>query len=458
MGNRIYLLFASIALLSFLFAVCAGLMLFVRRKRNTAIQAFVWILLFILTVVPIIVPYHLLSLRLYTDSSGGMRIETHIPAESGAARGDFYVSHHTREMSETVAILVLSLWFIAMTASLSFGIASYWDTLQFLMKNSENCKDERILAICAEAKRKAGVHRPVYVRVMRQGLKISPCTAGTWSASVFIGGDYLDEYTDEQLELIFLHELFHVRHNDSALRHIALFATSFHALLPVSAKVRTAVSEDMEYLVDRSVLRCMGTEVRGTYIAVILDIAERNISEELPSDNLFSPASRAGALLMNRYRRMLAEDDRMSARQVLPLCAALALNVCLMSVCLAENPYNLRIDMKSSSLSDALTKHFALADPQELTEEHLRTVYRIDFRCQSVGEDEPPPSVYDCVINEDRAEGDCTAAAYPMESRWLDCSDLALFNDLQTLVMDGGLRPDPGTWTDEAEYAVILRD
>lgn len=457
MGNRIVLLFYTVAALSVVFAVSASILLRIRKKTGKSIRVLCWLLFFVLTVVPVILGPHLWQLRLFTDYAGGMRIETRIAEGEGEAVAVTSADAHAVKMGTTLVRLLLSLWFIAAAASASYGISSYWNTLRFLTKNSEHCRDARVNRIFAEARKKAGVRASVTLRVMHPDLKLSPCTCGTWSPSVYIGGDYLGEYPDRWLELVFLHELTHIRHGDALLRLAALLVTSFHALLPQSAGIRQAVNEDVEYLCDRKVLALEGQTARGEYIRVILDIAERNLREDYTPENLLSNASEAGAFLVKRYRRMQEGTPASSMKPAAAALAALVLNAALFSVAAVENPDNLRIDFANPVFADAMTRHFSLEDASKVTEETLSSVYRIEFYRPKSEPGDPHPPVYYCIVNEESPERTPNGTAYPCGA--LDLRDLALFRDLRTFILDGALRPVLGSWDAEsAGYAVILRD
>ncbi|MCR4906524.1 MAG: M56 family metallopeptidase [Clostridiales bacterium] len=457
MGNRIVLLFYAVAALSAVFAVSASILLFIRRKTGRCVRVILWLLFFLLTVVPIVLGPHLWQLRLFTNFSGGMRIETRIADGEGEPVAVTAADAHEVKMGTILARLLLTLWFIAAAASASYGISAYFNTLRFLTKHSEHCRDERVNRIFAEARKKAGVRASVSLRVMHNDLKLSPCTCGTWSPSVFIGGDYLDEYPDRWLELVFLHELTHIRHGDALLRLAALLVTSFHALLPQSAGIRQAVNEDVEYLCDRKVLALEGQDVRGEYIRVILDIAERNLREDYTPDNMLSNASEAGEFLVKRYRRMQENTSVVTAKPLIAALTALVLNAALFSVAMIENPDNLRVDFASPVFADAITRHFDLPDASEVTEETLSSVYRLEFYRPRSIPDDPQPPVYYCIVNEESPERTPNGPAYPCEG--LDLRDLSLFRDLRTLILDGAIRPQEGTWDPQsARYAVILRD
>lgn len=458
MGNRIYLLFYAVAALSFVFAAASSALLAIRRRTDRSVRVFWWIIFFLFTVVPIILGPCLCRLRLFTDYAGGMRIEARIADGEGEPSAETSADARQLRMTAAAVRLVLSLWFIAAAASASFGISSYWNTLHFLTKHSEHCRDERVNRIFEEAKRKAGIRTPVELRVMHRDLKLSPCTCGTWSPSVYIGGDYLGEYSDRWLELVFLHELTHIRHGDALLRLAALLATSAHALLPQSAEIRRAVNEDVEYLCDRRVLAIEGPDACGEYIGVILDIAERNLREDYKPDNLLSNASQAGEFLIRRYRRMREEKGGTSVRPMIAVLIAFLLNAALFALVSVENPDNLRVDFASPVFADAMSRHFALDDASLVTEDLLSSVYRLEFYRPKSAPGEPLSPVFYCIVDEESPESMANGTPYLYDGG-LDLRDLTLFPGLRTLILDGALRPDEGIWdADAAGCAVILRD
>ena len=135
MGNRVFLLFYGVAALSLVFAAAASVLLAVRRRTDRSVRVIWWLLFFVLTVFPVILGLHLWRFRLFTDYTGGMRIETRIAEEEGEPVAETYADAHELHMSAAAVRLLLSLWFIAAAASASYGISSYWNTLHFLTKH-----------------------------------------------------------------------------------------------------------------------------------------------------------------------------------------------------------------------------------------------------------------------------------------------------------------------------------
>ena len=456
MGNRIYLLFFTIAALSFVFWISSSVLLSVRRRTGKSAAAPLWILTLTLAVVPLVLSFAPVRLDLYTDAAGGLRTE--IRAGEGRdvrdeADASFYLTGSARKTSEGVCLLFLTLWLLCASASVAFGLSQYWETVNFLTRNSTECRDRRVLSVFAEAARKAGVRRSVTLRVMHPELKLSPCMCGALSPAVFIGENVISSFSDSGLELIFLHELTHIRHRDGLLRLVTLLGTSFHALLPGSGRVREAVAEDTELLCDRDVLRAAGRDRMGEYCRVLYEIASRNLDGGAMGGGLFAPASEAGEALIRRIRRMKAGEWEPSRRAWFAPVCALVLNLLLFNVVSVVNPDNLRLDFVNPSLADALVSHFGLETPRDLTEERLAEVWSVEFyRPAAEG------AVWYCTVNESSPERAREGKAYPVDPDSLRLDDLLLFRNLRTLVLEGKQWDLPFDPAERMDCALIRRN
>ena len=451
MGNRIILLFFAAAALFLVFFVSSALLLKHRARSGKSVRAVVWILLFLFCVIPLFLPRRFVSLRLFTDCREDLRIEVYERGGEGELLTGFTLPNRTVRAAVSASVLFLTLWTVAFSASFSFGLSGYWDTLRFLTRNSAECRDERVRELFLRVKRKAGIRRPVMLRVMHPDLKISPCMCGTWSPSVFIGESCLRDMPEESLELIFLHEMAHIRHHDGLLRLLTLFCTSFHALVSTSPGIRRAVEEDTEFLCDREVLALAGEEMRKAYIRTILTVAERTLSDEAPDVSLLSPVSEAGELLKKRWARMNAGGDRFAKRSLAAPAAALLINLILFNLMGTENPDDLRLDFADAGLADALVSHFALADVSDITQEKLTSVWSLEFYRPE------DSSVYYCIVNETAPERTEAGEAHPLTEQAALLEDLALFRDLRTLILEGE-GWNAGITESLRDCAVIVRD
>ena len=141
----------------------------------------------------------------------------------------------------------------------------------------------------------------------------------------------------------------------------ALFASSVHSLLPISNVIRNAVCEDLEYLCDEAVLDKTGDRLRGEYIAVILNIAERNLRKEFQGEEILSYLSPEGNAILRRYRNMQERHQRRNVARAVPVLLIGAMfNLGVMSAVQVHSFDNLGVDIASPVLEKAVCGYFAL--------------------------------------------------------------------------------------------------
>lgn len=457
MENRIIVLFFTVAALSLIFTGVSLLVLRLRSKYSLRILPVFWILLFLISVIPADSGRHAAELFLYTDYTDGLRVEIHDGSPETEERPefvtDFYLPHFFLRILRGISFIVLLVWFISATASFTFGIASHFDGLNYLTRHSAECRDDRVNRIFASARRKVGIRRTVSLRIMRPGIRISPCTSGILFPCVYIGGDYPESYSDLWLELIFLHELTHIRHGDALTKLAALFVTSVHSLLPISTVIRNAVCEDLEYLCDEAVLDKTGDRLRGEYIAVILNIAERNLRKDYQGEEILSYLSPEGNSILRRYRNMQERHNRRNVVRAVPvLLIGALLNLGTMSAVQVHSFDNLGVDIASPVLEEAICGYFALENAHELTEDHLRQIYCIEFSRPGFPDDRV---TYVCTLNEDDVRN---FPQFTSGSRIMDTRDIALFEGLRTLIFSDRTESSVEEWYETTKFAVIRRE
>ncbi len=456
MENRIIVLFFMLAALSFLFTGVSVLVLRLRSKYSLRILPVFWCLLFLIALIPVDSGKNAVEFALYTDYTGGLRVELHDPAETErpADVPDVYLPHGVLRAARGFCLTLLLFWFVAATASFTFGLAAYFDGMQYLTRHSAVCRDERVNRIFASAKTKVGIRRNIPLRIMKPEVRISPCTCGILFPSVYIGGDCPDDYSDLWLELIFMHELTHIRHWDTLTKLLTLFTTSFHILLPTAKVIRNAVCEDLEYLCDEAVLDKTGDRMRGEYIAMILNMAERNLREDWQGAEILSYLSPGGNAILRRYRNMKERHDRRRniARAVPVLLLGALLNLGMMSAGQVRNFDNLGVDLANPVLRETVCGYFGLNDAHELTEEHLRQIYCIEFSRPGFPEER---KIYAVTLNEGNPQD---SRCFSSDSRVMDTRDIVLFGGLRTLIFSDLTESSVEEWYETTKFAVIRRD
>lgn len=454
MENRVIVLFFILVALSFIFGGISVLLLRLRSKKQLRILPIFWCLLFFVSLIPADIEKNVAELSLYIDYTDGMRIELHSPSESERPEvvPDIYLSSNVLRFIRTFCTIAILLWFAVAVASFTFGIASYFDGIQYLTRHSVVCRDERLCKIYDSAKKKVGIRRNIPLRVMHSDLRISPCTCGIIFPSVYIGEGCTREYSDLWLELIFMHELTHIKHGDTLTKLITLFATSFHALVPTSKMVRRAVCEDLEYLCDEAVLKKGGEHLCGEYISMILGMAERNLREDWQGAEILSNLSSDGQAILRRYGNMKkCHSPKSNAKVVPPLLIGILLNVCFMSAIHIRNLDNCGIDFANPILCEAVCDYFGISSPYDLTEKNLEQIYCIEFARPNFPDDR---LTYACILNEEPLQ---SALHFTSDTRVMDTRDIVLFGDLRTLIFSDRTESSVSELYESNRFAVIER-
>lgn len=454
MENRSIVLFFAVAALSFIFTGVSVFLLRLRTKQQLRILPVFWCVLFFLSIVPADIGKSVAELALYTDYTDGMRVELHLSSEDERPDHvpDIYLSHNILRVMRGITTTIILLWFFAGCASFTFGIASYFDGIQYLTRHSAVCRDKRLNDIYDSAKKKVGVRRNIPLRVMQADVRISPCTCGIIFPSVYICGGGHEEFSDLWLELIFMHELTHIKHRDTLMKLITLFATSFHTLIPISKMIRNAVCEDLEYLCDEAVLKKAGEHLRGEYIAMILEMAKRNLREDWQGAEILSSLSSDGQAILRRYKNMRSSHDKKSHMCIItPLIIGMILNMWSMSVIHIRSLDNTGVDMANPILCEAICGYFGLNDSHDLTEENLSQVYCIEFARPYFPEDR---TTYACIINEESLD---EALYFTSNVRVMDTRDIVLFSGLRTLIFSNLTESSVTELYETTRFAVIER-
>ena len=115
------------------------------------------------------------------------------------------------------------------------------------------------------------------VKVRQSYQTRTPVCVGTFRPTVIIP---VMDYTTEELQVIFVHELTHYKHKDQWLKHLTFIASCMHCFNPVIYKLKRKVETWAEYACDADSVKVIGSIKR--YFQVILDMAKADEDEEMP--------------------------------------------------------------------------------------------------------------------------------------------------------------------------------
>ncbi|MBR4959691.1 MAG: M56 family metallopeptidase [Clostridia bacterium] len=467
MENRMMILFFMLLSLFLLFSAASALLTVLRRKWRRRLPSAVWGILFLLPILPYSIAgeHSPLQLELTVDAQGG-RVVSVLPAEeekeplsailtaeedgSISLTGEpadlpayrhpdgLYISARVWSAALYLVFFALFLWLTLALASVTHRICAYAESIRYLTSRSAVCHDERICAVFQSSAAQVKLHRKPVLRIVEEGIHLSPCTSGLFTPTVYIS-HLQSRMASDELEYIFLHELCHVKRHDFFLKILALFATAVHFPAPFAGDVRRMVYEDCELGCDRMVLSCIGISRRSRYMQTILEIAEQKLRSDVIRGELFSYASGAKELLLRRYRNLLEPEKTVSPADILRLASSLAA-VCLLHVGLfslidpsrTENPM---IRFENPYLETVVREYYNLRDNEPVTMSHLDGIWSLEFSLSR--KTEKPAAAPDgntlalcCTVNEGK---------YYMEKN-LSGDEWAVF-----LLQDGladGISPD----------------
>ena len=114
------------------------------------------------------------------------------------------------------------------------------------------------------------------VKVRQSYQTRTPVCVGTFRPTVIIP---VMDYTTEELQVIFVHELTHYKHKDQWLKHLTFIASCMHCFNPAIYKLKRKVETWAEYACDADSVKVIGSIKR--YFQVILDMAKADEDEDM---------------------------------------------------------------------------------------------------------------------------------------------------------------------------------
>jgi beta-lactamase regulating signal transducer with metallopeptidase domain len=192
-----------------------------------------------------------------------------------------------------IPVAIWSVGFLLIAARLLPG----WITLQKWKRKSARATKMRLLAEARDAALTLDLHPVPEVRVT--SWRTMPAACGFWHGTVFLPEDAL-QWSPEQLRMVLLHELAHLKRRDPGMQALGHLACALHWFNPFVWMLHRTWMREREMACDALVLST-GVAPRG-YAMHLVDIAEKFRSllrQPLPS------AAMAGPGLEQRVRTIL---------------------------------------------------------------------------------------------------------------------------------------------------------
>lgn len=167
--------------------------------------------------------------------------------------------------------ILFAIWLIGFVFSIGRYAYSYIRFRKMLKRWGTEFQDEEAMAQLQAVQQEMGVKGKI--RLLHYPMSQSPMLLGF--RDILIVLPELD-YTEEELQLIFKHELTHYKHRDVLINLLGIFAKSLHWFNPVVRFACRETQEAGEMYCDYDVLSSRDTEYRTFYGETILTMIDRS--------------------------------------------------------------------------------------------------------------------------------------------------------------------------------------
>ncbi len=257
-----------VLLLSLLFTVF-------KTKISVRVKYFIWFLILLSFLFPFRPQFGSGLIRLNTGSV----VQTAVTAtQTGGAQGASPAVEKAAQTNLWEAFLGLpwfeilfTIWLIGFVFSIGRYAYSYIRFRKMLKRWGTEFQDEEAMAQLRAVQQEMGVKGRV--RLLHYPMSQSPMLLGF--RDILIVLPELD-YTEEELQLIFKHELTHYKHRDVLVNLLGIFAKSLHWFNPVVRFACRETQEAGEMYCDYDVLSSRDTEYRTFYGETILTMIDRS--------------------------------------------------------------------------------------------------------------------------------------------------------------------------------------
>ncbi len=191
--------------------------------------------------------------------------------------------------ARTVWFMVAAIWLAGM-AVLVIRLLILWLRLHLLLRECRLVEDADVCRIFDAARRELNIRRRI--RLLASPLKVGPAIADIFRPRMIFAESLFESLSADELRLIFLHELAHVRRHDLLVQRLWLLVEILHWFNPVVWLSARRWQADRELACDEAVLARLDRSHRADYGHAILRVME--------SLSTFRPVPGAVGVLMRR--------------------------------------------------------------------------------------------------------------------------------------------------------------
>ncbi|MBU5438110.1 NPCBM/NEW2 domain-containing protein [Tissierella sp. MSJ-40] len=172
------------------------------------------------------------------------------------------------------------LWTIGFIVSFGLNITFYIVFIRNIRKNNKRIENQYYFSVLEDCKKDLNIKREFWLS--KNSHISTPMLVGIFRTKVLLP---CEEYSMDELNYIYKHELTHYKKLDLIIRWIINFTVSIHWFNPIIYLVRNEINKVCELSCDEMVVRNLNKDQRKAYGNVLLKIAENKGRE----NDLFVP-------------------------------------------------------------------------------------------------------------------------------------------------------------------------
>lgn len=167
--------------------------------------------------------------------------------------------------------IILTIWFTGFLCVIGKSLLEHLIFRKTILKNSRSISDQEVLSVWNQELMNAGIRKQQY-RVVISPDVTTPLSIGFFKRSICI---VLPDrqYTQNELELIFRHEIIHICRGDSENKFFLVFCCAMFWFNPLMWIAKRRCSNDLELSCDETVLLECDDAQRRQYAQLILNTA-----------------------------------------------------------------------------------------------------------------------------------------------------------------------------------------
>lgn len=211
----------------------------------------------------------------------------------------------TISISSRLLTICASIWLIGFVVVFGWYLMSHLLFRRSILKDAIPVIDQKILDLYEKEIAEAQIQKPKFGLVTTKDIS-TPMTIGLFERSIMLVLPDND-YSEEELHLIFKHELIHISRLDEEAKFFMMFCTAMCWFNPLVWRAMKKSAEDIELSCDETVLLDVDDDTRNLYAHLILNVAgdDRGISTCFSSSassmcyrlkSIVSPKKHTGAL------------------------------------------------------------------------------------------------------------------------------------------------------------------